>query len=253
MRVYLDNNIIISIEKNEIDLEDLRDKFGSNTEFVYSYIHIQELLESGIRFDEFKDNRLNTIRKITKNKYLVPNPQKLESEFLLLTLDPELVLRDVKALQLVNREMKNLAKDIDNNREKLVKALEIDIIRLNNYSVNEVIEHINKALVNNIYLDLRTLINCMGVLLHEQICSIFNVLDIVGFWKDKKTEKSNMARAYDSSHAYFASGCNFFVSNDTKALKKTMVAYHFNNIQTTEIIEWKSIKRNMVGFKKDEN
>lgn len=243
MRVYFDNNIIISIEKNEIDLVNLKDEFGSDAEFVYSYIHIQELLESGFRFDELKDNRLNTIRKITKNKCLIPNTNKLESEFLLLTMDPEFVLQHLKPTEFLVREMKNLIKNIDNNREILVKALEIDIIRLNNYSVNEVIEHINKAFVNNINLDLRTLINYTGVLLHEQICSIFNILDIVGFWKDTKTEKSNMARAYDASHAYFASGCNYFVSNDTKALKKTKVAYHFNDIHATEIVEWKSIKK----------
>lgn len=78
----------------------------------------------------------------------------------------------------------------------------------------------------------------MGVFLHEQICSIFNLLDMIGYWKDKETTKSNMARVYDASHTYLASGCDFFVTNDNRCSKKAKVAYFLKNVKT-EIINWK--------------
>lgn len=241
MRVYLDNNIIVSVEKNEIDIADLRANFGPNTEFVYSYIHIQELLEAGLGFDKLKENRLETLRKITKNIHIAPYLQNIESEFQFTKEDPVSVLHTVQSFHSKDRtEIKALLQKLDNNRANLVNALGIDIKRLNNYSENEVIDCINKALITNVYWDLRTFIDCMGLLLHEQIQSIFNILDVIGFWRDKMTEKSNMARSYDASHTYFAAGCNVFVSNDRKCIKKAKVAYSLKNIGT-KIVEWNKI------------
>ncbi len=243
MRVYLDNNIIVSIEKNEIDIEDLREKFGADSEFVYSYIHIEELLETGVGFDKLRDKRLNNLREITKSRQIVPFYQNINSEFLIYTVDPQSVLSTVQSFHSLGKErIKVFADKFDSNRELLVKALGIDIKRLNNYSVDEVVNCINIALTNNLYIDLRTLLNCMGLLLHEQILSIFNVLDVIGFWKDEKTERSNISRLYDASHTYFASGCNIFVSNDKRCRAKAKVAYKLNNIGT-EIIEWDMIQR----------
>ena len=52
----MENNILISIEDKKIEITDLRKHFGKNTEFVYSYIHIQELLEAGTGFEALKDS-----------------------------------------------------------------------------------------------------------------------------------------------------------------------------------------------------
>jgi len=78
-------------------------------------------------------------------------------------------------------------------------------------------------------------IDLSGNTLRERICTLFNRLDDVGFWKDKKTKKSNLARLYDSSHAYFASSCVYFVSNDKRTLNKANVAYSFYNLKTKAI------------------
>jgi hypothetical protein len=134
--------------------------------------------------------------------------------------DPGSVLSRIHPYQFLNREIKDAVQVVDNYRERLVQALEIDIRRLNNYSVDEVIKQISDALNSNLYFDLRTLIDCMGLHLHAQINSIFNILDMIGYWKDEKTERSNMARVYDSSHAYFAAGCDYFVSNDKRCRAK---------------------------------
>ena len=41
-----------------------------------------------------------------------------------------------------------------------------------------------------------------------------------------------MARIYDASHAYFAAGCDIYLSNDRKAVKKSKVAYSLQGINT---------------------
>jgi len=237
MRVYLDNNIVISIEEKKIEISDLRKHFGMNSDFVYSYIHIQELLEAGTGFESLKDKRLQSIRNITQSRHIVPQLQSLVNEFFILNEDPALVLSRIQPYQFINREVKGEVQVVDNYRERLVQALGIDIKRLNNYSVDEVIKQINDALNSNLYFDLRTLIDCMGLHLHAQIYSIFNMLDMIGYWKDEKTIRSNMARVYDSSHAYFAAGCDYFVSNDKRCRAKAKVAYHLKDIKT-EVISW---------------
>jgi len=241
MKVYLDNNIIISIEENEIKLSDLKNYFGADVEFVYSYIHIQELLEAGLRFEELKVKRLETIRKITKSKLINPHLLDRENEFIFTHQDPELMLGKVQATQFINDKLKSLTSINDKHHgDRLVKALNIDISRLNNYPIDEVINIIDRAFRSNLNIELDMYITLTGLLLHEQICSIVNLLDLIGFWKDKKTSKSNMARLYDASHAYFAAGCQYFVSNDTRCILKTKVAYNILNIGT-QIIEWKKI------------
>jgi len=243
MRVYLDNNIIVSIENQEFDITDLKNHFGINTEFVYSYIHIQELLEAKNRLEELKENRLETIRRITKNKHIYPDTLNTKCPFFIIEEDPIHVLQKVQAMSIITDELSQLVKNIDRNREKFIQALSIDITRINNYSEEEVIETINKAMLNNISLDLKALIDPMGLFLHEQICSIFNILDLIGFWKDKKTERSNMARMYDASHAYFAAGCDIFLSNDRKTVKKSKVAYSLKGINT-KVSEWNGCTNN---------
>ena len=238
MRVYLENNILISIEDKKIEIADLKKHFGSNTEFVYSYIHLQELLEAGTGFEALKDKRLESIRKIMQYKHIVPQFENLGNEFLILNEDPESVLSRLQPYQFINGELKGAVQVVDNYRERLVQTLGIDIKRLNNYSVDEVVKQISNALNSNLYFDLKSLIDCMGLQLHAQINSIFNILDMIGYWKDEKTERSNMTRVYDSSHTYFASGCNYFVSNDKRCRAKAKVAYHLKNIKT-EVISWK--------------
>lgn len=66
MRVYLDNNIFVSIEDKEISL----DVFRKNYSYVYSYAHIQELMEAKNNFEDLKRIRLKTILDLTDNAYI---------------------------------------------------------------------------------------------------------------------------------------------------------------------------------------
>lgn len=237
MKVYLDNNILILIEQKQIAIEDIRRYLGSDIEFVYSSVHIKEFLEIGSDYYKYESIRLETIRNITKNLYIKPYLRNIESEFLFIKEEPKIVLDKVQSTHYLTDEIKMSAEELDNYRTELVKALEIDITRLYYYPVEEVIVCLNRALKAKLNIGLETLINGSGFFLQDKICSIFNILDLIGFWKDKKSSRSNMARIYDALHSYYACGCNVFVTNDERCVPKAKVAYSLYNIGT-RIIYW---------------
>lgn len=226
MRVYLDSNILISIEDKEICFDDFKN-FELRYSYVYSYIHILELMEAK-NFEELKKFRLNTILNLTNNTYIYPGIKQFSSKI----EDPEMV---IETLKLNSRHMGLLRQTVNNfniDRSKLISLLGIDENRINNYSPTEVIEYIDKAFRSRMIFGLNDIIDLSGKLLNERISSLFNLLDFVGFWKDQKSERSNLARMYDSSHTYFSSCCDFFVSNDKRARNKAKVAYEFYKIDT---------------------
>ncbi len=77
MIVYLDNNIFISIEDNEIDFENFKGFFTEKPSFVYSYAHIVELLEAKHNLDHLQNRRLNTILYVTNNLYSFPTGDQI--------------------------------------------------------------------------------------------------------------------------------------------------------------------------------
>jgi len=240
MRIYVDNNILIFIENREINIEDLIMFYGESSEFVYSYIHLQELLEFQGNIETLKNKRFDTIKKLTQNKYIQPIPL-IDEKFNIIVENPESVFQMIDKHYFLTNEIRkaNNFKSID--RKKLIEVLSIDIKKINNYSEQEVIDYFNSALTKNFEINLKSLIDLMGIRLHEQISSIFNLLDFIGFWKDKKSNRANMSRVYDASHAYFATGCDIFITNDLRTRKKSKVAYSIKGIKT-KVYEWKIYK-----------
>lgn len=236
MRIYLDNNILVFIEKKEIDMNDLRNFFGNNTQFVYSHIHINELLEAKNDIEQLQKQRLKTITELTNNYCIKPIPDKA-SKFIIEIEDPKSILQLIQQFPNLNNLLRNSALNFNIDRDELIRALSIDRKRINNYSEEEVIIYIDMAINNNLGIGLRSIIDLMGFYMHAQICSIFNLLDFVGFWKDDKSDRTNLGRMYDASHAYFASGCDIYLTNDYRARKKSKVAYSIKGI-TTKVFEW---------------
>lgn len=223
MIIYLDNNIIVSIEKNEIDFTPIIK--DSRNSFVYSYTHIQELLEAKNNFDELKVLRLKTIRDIMNNVLIYPNGEvRIEN--------PENIIQKLKMISFLQEQLINAVNNFNPDRNKIISELGIDEKRINNYKPEEVIKYINTAVNSNLLIEFTDLIDLAGYSLRDRITTLFNLLDFVGFWKDKKTDKSNLARIYDSSHTFFASYCDIFISNDKRARNKAKVAYLLYNIKT---------------------
>lgn len=228
MKIYLDNNILVSIEENELDFNLIRSSFPSNTKFFYSYAHIQELLEATKDLDNLIKTRLNTILKITNNNYLFPYNGKIEMRI----EEPNNVISRIHQFPFIFELFRNAAKNFNINRVQLIQKLKIDTRRLNNFNAKEAVAHINYVLNNELLKGFENIIDLAGTNLHQRIATIFNFLDIIGYWKDKKSLKSDLARMYDSSHAFFSTDCDYFISNDKRARNKTKVAFEIYNLKT---------------------
>jgi hypothetical protein len=115
----------------------------------------------------------------------------------------------------------------EHNRDALIKKLGIDVRRLNNYSAGEIAKQYGSVI--NYYIKKTTYTRQDGFF------SFFNILDLIGFWRDKLTEKSNLTRAYDANHAYHASICDYFVTNDVRTMHKANVVYQTYGYKTKAI------------------
>jgi hypothetical protein len=227
MRVYLDNNILIDIEDKKISL-DIFKNIDKKYRYLYSYTHIQELLEYNKDLGSLKKIRLKTIFDLTNNAYIYPDNNQISSKI----ENPEKVINTLKLFAGLMDDTRQTVNNFNIDRTKLISLLGIDNKRINNYTPSEVIDYIDKAIRSRLLIGFDNLVDLSGISLHEKISALFNLLDFIGFWKDEKKERSNLARMYDSSHTYFASYCDLFVSNDKRARNKAKVAYLFNEIET---------------------
>ena len=116
----------------------------------------------------------------------------------------------------------------------------IDIQKLNNYSSTEIISHLNKKLTDLGSMSFLEMIE-YGIQihpdgksfgLHNRIAGVFELLDMLGYWKDKESETSNYARLWDSSHTFFATFCDCFISDDKRTRNKASVVFNLYNKKT---------------------
>lgn len=226
MRVYLDNNILISVEDKEINFDRFKN-FEKKYSFVYSYVHILELMEAK-NFEEIKKTRLNTLFYLTEYNYIFPDNNQIN----LKEEDPEKVIQTIIWNSRLMDTIKQKVNNFNIDRSKLISLLSIDEKRINNYSPSEVIEYLDKTIRDRLLFGFKNIIDLSGTMLYERINSLFNLLDFLGFWKDQKTERSNLSRMFDASYTYFSTNCDLFVSNDKRARNKAKVAYELYGINT---------------------
>ncbi|EPR73391.1 hypothetical protein ADIWIN_1421 [Winogradskyella psychrotolerans RS-3] len=72
---YLDNNIIVETEQENLSTDNLRNNIDKNmTEFYYSSAHLQEAneikAETSILLEERLQRRFETLSLVTNNKYV---------------------------------------------------------------------------------------------------------------------------------------------------------------------------------------
>lgn len=244
MTAYLDNNIIIDIESESYSLSDLLGKFDNKISKVfYSASHLQEANEITGSNSIERTNRLNrrfeTITKITKNNYLFH--ELLSNKVYELIEKPSVVFDTINDVPFAQNAMKGMINIIsEKQKESFRNQLDIDLKKINNYNPNEVIQQINMK------SDLLGGYSFLGLIekaidlhpqgkefgLHNRIAGIFEFLDMFGYWKDKYNDKSNYARLWDSSHTYFSSFCDFFISNDKRTRNKAKVVFEIYKIDT---------------------
>jgi hypothetical protein len=244
MRAYLDNNILVYIENGILDFENLKQIIDSRIERIfYSSAHLQEADEiqgtTERERNERIEKRLQTIERITSGNYLY---QDLEKNVFLQIEKRRKVLETIREVPFANGAMKALANMItEDQRELSRKSLGLETSRLNNYLPSEVIEHLNKKLTTwgqgHSFMEVLE----MGISYHPQgqsfglsnrIAGVFELLDLLGYWKDKATGKSNYARLWDSNHTFFAAHCDYFISDDKRNRNKARVVYDIYDIGT---------------------
>jgi hypothetical protein len=228
MRIYLDNNILVSIEDKQIEQGSLQIELSESIEYVYSYAHIMELLEANDNCGQLTKKRISTINSVTKNCYCYSYGDTVEFKI----EKPQFVIETIKKNQEFFNNLRNSVKAFDPDRERLITALKIEKKRINNYSSTEVINHFNSLLKIGTPLGFGEMVNLAGSTLHGKIYAVFNFLDFLGYWSDRKNAKSNIARYNDASHVFFASSCDCFVSNDLRARNKAKVAFELFNVKT---------------------
>lgn len=227
MKIYFDNNIFISIEDGEIDYLSMKEKFIRD-EFVFSYAHIQELLEVMNDRENIVSNRMRTITLLTDNQYVFPDTYSLNFKI----EEPQNVIKAYSNMPLLSTLLKISAINFNINRECVIDFLEIDLKRINNYKPYELIDNLNEVMKRKLFINVSDFINQAGNGFRDNVTTLFNYLDLIGFWKDEQTNKSNLARIYDASHTFFASACDIFVSNDRRARNKAKVVYSLYNVPT---------------------
>lgn len=248
MTAYLDNNILVSIENGDYTMQDVKALLPeANTKFLYSSAHIFEVESfqgnSKITKADLLNKRFNTVRNIFKNNYLyldmegnqitniVEDPQEVYDT---ITLVPFGIPAMKMFMNLFSKEQK----------EEVRRLLGIEMQKINNYTATEVIEHLNTRLTkwgtNDSFLEIiekaiKQYPGGKNFGLHHRIAGIFELLDMFGYWKDKETGTSNYARLWDADHSFFASYCDYFISDDKRTRYKTKVVYNIYN-KGTKII-----------------
>lgn len=234
---YLDNNIIIDIEQGITSIENLISNIDSEIkQFFYSASHLQEAHEMKGTPTEKKERlekRFQTISQITNNNYLF---HELKTQIVHKQIEkPMVVYQTITEVSFGQTAMKSMVNSADEAQKAIFRnQLNLDITKLNNYSPEEVVKQINEkkdafggySLIGLIEHAITLFPNNKDFGLHNKFGGVFEMLDLVGYWKDKYNEKSNYTRLWDSNHAYFSSFCDYFVSNDKRTRNKANVAFH---------------------------
>lgn len=249
MLVYLDNGIIASIEAGELVLENILAKIGrtrGNVYLPFTAAHIQEAANITHPIEterqRFIQNRLQLIRQISDGYYL--NFVMKVGEIRWFVEEPSEVLETISEVPFGETAMKMFVNLFSKDqKDQFRMSLGIDPKELNNYKPEEVINHLNTKLTSlgaQSFVELveygmrsqQTSIMGHRFLEGEKIAAIFEILDLLGYWKDKHTPTSNYARFWDANHVSYATICDYFFCNDFRTRKKAQVVYDLLKIKT---------------------
>lgn len=226
MRVYLDNNVLIDLEENLYSLKDFLSIHG--VEYYYSNAHISELLNGVDRsIPGIKERRLSTINVVCGNKYLF---QDTPSIIKFARCTPEQAYENVRQSDFMRELINEMAKGFTPNRAGILEELQWDAKEVGNYPPEDIFEAIDKKYRASKYnFGIKEYLLLSEAYSESTVyISLFNLLDMVGYRKDK----NNVARLYDSSHAYYAQMCDVLVSNDARMRVKAEAVYHYRSVTT---------------------
>ena len=225
---YLDNNVLVDIEQGKINISDFLSL--QNSKYYFSPSHIDELIE-GERISKLSiDKRLVLIESLASNNCIMPGHPDPE----LCSKSPLQVYQDAKTplatitRQLINQSISNFNFD----RDKFLNILKIKKIEINNISSQVILSELDNTLSVFMNINIPELLFRSEAIGRTVFGTLFNLLDLACYYKDKQTEHSNIARFHDASHAYYAQLCDFFVSQDKRMRYKTKAVFSYLGIKT---------------------
>lgn len=243
MTAYIDSNILIDLEQNKICKQQLQENFGNEIKtYFYSFAHLFEAHEiSGSEEEKAErlSRRFKIITDLTSNNYLSYDNEK--HAFDLLVEQPEPIFNNIPLVKANIDYVRSLVNEVTTEQKAAAQKLfAIPAVELNNFTPEQVIEQIeNRSQLLGGQTFIEILIeekekNYQGeeLRLYEQISAMVELLDIYGFWKDKYTNKSNYARAWDSIHIFYSSVCDLFITNDIRTRNKAEVVFKLYGIKT---------------------
>lgn len=223
MLVYPDNNIIIDYEKQLKVLP-----FNKSIKYVYSYVHLEELKEAKNNLDNLKNIRFTTIENLTDGRCVFNSDNNVPT---LYKANPTNIYSIIEnpISNLLSQKLHDASVHwkVDSNPKFLMEKLGIKKIEINNYTPEQIAEKHG----NFICFFVEQTCNCK----QEVFLSCFNILDALGFWQDKINKGSTMNRLYDANHAYFASTCDYFVTDDRNTRNKANCVYKMYGYNTKAI------------------
>lgn len=221
MKAYIDNNILIDYEKDANILIT-----SENVCYRCSYIHIIELMESTRNLEERKKQRFSSIECLTGNIFMVNTESNVVTEEINTCSHYYETLNSPisRMLRLLTKEQSSHWLE-GKDPYMLIKNFGIDKKRINNYTAEEMVKEHGEFI--RFYVSASDDGNRMA-----SFISFFNVLDLLGFWRDSAKVGSMLNRTYDAQHAYFATGCDYLVSNDYRACMKANILYQYYGYKT---------------------
>ena len=139
--------------------------------------------------------------------------------------------------QLTNHSISNLILD----RDEFLNIIRMRKIEVNNIPSQDILIKLNDILLKYMNISISGLLLRSEAIGRTVFGTLFNLLDLACYYKDKQTEHSNISRFHDASHAYYAQLCDFFVSEDKRMRYKTKAVYSYLGI-TTSVLSFQEFK-----------
>ena len=241
MTIYPDTNIIVSIEKGELTIDQIKQHFRADELILpYSDAHLYETDTMSAYGDFTKDQLLEQRFKVL---------DQLSMQWRMTTRDKKVILIKMSSKEAYGTitdypDPERIKQGFEENMPEIVRkifrkvtGLEQNVI--NNMAYDQIIEHIDKQLTQagmgkftGFIAEWEAQMKQTGTISrYDQIAMHFGLLDLMGFYKDKATDKSDFARMWDSSHADYAVETDGFLSRDKRARMKAGLTYYLMGIK----------------------
>jgi hypothetical protein len=253
MDIYIDNNILVSIENGDISLQDIVGLLSAKKpRFYYSSAHIFEVEHfrgnATMSAEALRLNRFNTIRTVFANNYLYINDKDRAITYI--KEDPQVVYDTITLTSIGIPAMKNLVNLVSKEQKEAIRnQFGIESLLLNNLDSDAALDYIQEKMqAAGKHQQLADMIEHAVALhpdnksfgLYNRFAAMFEMLDLFGYWRDKETDHSNYARLWDAFHSFFASYGDYFISDDKRTRYKARLTYEVYH-KTTKVLSSKGL------------